>query len=488
MRLLHKFLASIVLIIVLGTGLFAVFSRPQPAAADIPVPTWCIPGMPCSFQGLAGNIVDDITSRISGWIASGTVNVLGYFWNKLDQASDVRLTLRNADFFHAYERQMGIALLLLVPLVLAATFQFMLYSDLSGMIRLYVVSVPVAVIGGFIAVFFVDSVMLFMDKLAFAMSPGFQENLKEVIQTISTASLLLAPVGLLVFVVGAAIMIFAVIALSIELIARDVMIITTLIFVPLAFAGSVWPVTSPWLKRSARLVLSLGFVKFVMIALLTVGIMVLHGELTTAPVPDHIPWNPIAAVELDGACRNETITMRGGQTNTGQQSCVKNQIVQHWNLGNNVDLGGLSKQDVTDQLLHACRSELQGLTETQANALPLAQKNAIKTAYYQCFENDTGLATTIPALQKAASSVVDDNVGFTSISKIIAGTALFILAALSPAIAFKLFDIFDAGVEQVRYARRGSTLNPGSISTRVTTGVNIADLVTRNKASRFLNE
>lgn len=178
-----------------------------------------------------------------------------------------------------------IAGLFILPLVLAAVIHATVRQDLWGVVRVVVVQLPLAVLLGAVAGGTVRLVVRATDAMTadFVSATGFSAP-----HTLGGIGLglLEVPTGVpaMVGVILATLMIASTVILWVELIVRSGAIVAGTLFMPLALAGLVWPVTAVWSRRLAETLFALIMSKLAIVVLLATGASLVAGAHGVAGV------------------------------------------------------------------------------------------------------------------------------------------------------------------------------------------------------------
>lgn len=436
-----------------------------------------IPLVGCSATEITDKAAQSIFDLVSRLVGDATSWAVGLAGQKILEVSDVRRSIREDGFLELYERDMAIGIILLVPLLLAACIRALIRGLPGELTRIFVLYIPVAVVGGFVAIFIVDSILMAIDALSAIIYTPLAPQIADTVQKVAYAGVSSITGTLLLPIIGL-FLILAAFAVLFELIARDVLILATLAFVPLAFAGMVWSVTAGWLERSLRGIASLALMKLIMVILLSAGALVLSGQLTS-PLSEtdfaNMGFKQVSAETLRTPPANCGSVVNSGADVDAFRQCIDDQLVRTFGVGDE-DSGGTA---VLDKLAEECLADF-GSTPAEENTLNAAVEKA-----FGCYQIQTGPNSQIDFIRDKISSSADVNAGLSAlVTNGLVGIVLFGTVALSPAIAFRLFDIFEGNIEQLRYARRGTTISPISRAAQAQTTVSVADLLTNGRASQ----
>jgi hypothetical protein len=229
----------------------------------------------------------DNIQAVGKWVMSGANWSVCQLWAQLglavdplrcpDQAVTVKSTAPQDWFAPLYRRMIQIAGLLILPLLLLAFLQAMLRQDVGMALRAAFVSLPLAVVLSGIAVGVTQTLLAVTDGLSAYMLEGYQGQVGLSIG--SLAGVLAAGAAGSAFSVGASaaaviaalVAIVAALAIVVELLARQALIYAAVLFLPLGFAGMVWPRLWGWAQRLVEVVVVAVVAKFLIVSVLVLG-------------------------------------------------------------------------------------------------------------------------------------------------------------------------------------------------------------------------
>ncbi len=194
-----------------------------------------------------------------------------------EQAVMVRLPEPKDWFAPVYRRMIEIAGLLMLPMLLLAYLQSLLRQDPAMALRATFGYAPLAVVLSAVAVTLTQTLIAVTDSFSDFMMAGYQGQVALSIG--SMAGVLAAGAAGSVFTVGtsaaaviaALVAIFAALAIVVELLARQALIYAGVLFLPLSFAGMVWPHLLRWAQRLVEVVVIAVVAKFLIVSILVLG-------------------------------------------------------------------------------------------------------------------------------------------------------------------------------------------------------------------------
>ncbi|MDA8391306.1 MAG: hypothetical protein M0Z87_00605 [Actinomycetota bacterium] len=195
----------------------------------------------------------------------------------LDQVGHVLSTSSEpplgAPWFAGHARLMeDVAGFVALPLLLGAVMQGVVRQDTGAIVRAVVLQLPLAAVLGAASLGLVQVAVAVTNVLSrdLARSSGFDPAalMTQLAGGVGGTGPSAPP---LVTLVLAALLGAASLGLWLELILRSAAILAATMFMPLALAGMIWPVTTAWARRLAETLMALIFSKLVMVAVLALG-------------------------------------------------------------------------------------------------------------------------------------------------------------------------------------------------------------------------
>jgi hypothetical protein len=216
---------------------------------------------------VAGAIANAIFSAFEHWLASAAQGLVD---NVMSATTSVAPTEGNGWFAGARLDLYPIELFVMAPLLFAATIGALVRQDMARLGRIWGAGLPLAALGGyaigqlaFSGVAATDALSSFIeaevdphlgrdfgDAVAMALSPGPEAA---------------------VYAMVAIVVIFGALAVWLELALRGAAVELAIFFMPLAFAGLVWPSTAIWAKRLLHVLAALLIAKPVIVGALSLG-------------------------------------------------------------------------------------------------------------------------------------------------------------------------------------------------------------------------
>ena len=249
-----------------------------PSAATLP--GVCLPIVSCDpTAGLAGDAARTAArgslDALGGWISDGALALLGQVTDEMGRTTAPTL---DASWFLAHAQVMEtLAVLVLLPLLLASIMGALVHQDPGRLIRTVAVHLPLALGGGFVAVLLTGMALSLTDQLCDFVSVGLHNdvvgsvgNIGLAMRSVSETTLNPGAGGFLGFLVALLVTLGALL-IWLELLLRSAAIYVAVMFLPLALSGLVWPVTARWAKRLVEILVALILSKFVVVAVISLA-------------------------------------------------------------------------------------------------------------------------------------------------------------------------------------------------------------------------
>ena len=277
---------------VLLSGVLALADpSPSPTAPPSPPPSQnqCQPGplQPlCQIGQVPGNVVggavqfgaDQAVVAVTKWVANGATNLMGEIAKGLSDTAKPNLT---QDWFLQHYKTMAfIGALLMLPLLLASVVQGVIRQDIGQILKSAFLYVPIAIFLTGIAVTVVGWTLDATDGMTQLVSQGADNNLTTFLTKVGAvyvpSQIVAAAAGapgppLFVLFLGALVTALGAFLIFIELLIRDAAVYVAVLFLPLVFAGLVWPAAAHWSKRLVETIAAIILSKFVIVAVLSLA-------------------------------------------------------------------------------------------------------------------------------------------------------------------------------------------------------------------------
>ena len=219
-------------------------------------------------RAAAGGAVDMITS----WVADGAQWLLGKVVNFIDHSTSPDL---GAEWFsERYRFVVGLAALVLAPILLIAAIRAVMNQDVSQLLRSFFVYLPVAILGTFVAVFLTQTLLTITDEMSAAVADGIAGDVSQIFDSVGrglgTGGTTPAAPSFAIFF-AALFLIVGSFVVWLELLVRSAAVTVSVFFLPLMLAGLVWPATSHWTRRLVETLVALILSKFVIVAVISLA-------------------------------------------------------------------------------------------------------------------------------------------------------------------------------------------------------------------------
>jgi hypothetical protein len=241
-----------------------------------------IPGLSavCGAVGGIGSSIlgagaSDVLGAIAGGVAQGASWLLGQIGTVM--ASTTSIDLGASWFKSHYEVMVGLAAVVLVPLLMASVIQAIYHQSASALIRTALVHLPLALLLGAVAVQLVQLALAATDGLSAAVSSTSSSDIGSALSSLASVLADQAAGGgpgppTFVALMGGLFVSFGALLLWVELLVRAAAVYVATLFFPLALASLVWPAISQWCRRLVETVAALILSKFVIVAVLSLAV------------------------------------------------------------------------------------------------------------------------------------------------------------------------------------------------------------------------
>ena len=218
----------------------------------------------------AGGAVDAMTS----WVSDTAQWILGKVIGFIDHSTTPGL---EADWFdERYQFMVGLAALVILPMLLIATVRAVVTQDVSQLVRSFFVYLPVAVLGTFVAVHVTQALLSITDSMSATVARNVAGDASEIFDsvggTLTGAGAVggpAAPSFALFF--GALLLVVGSFFVWLELLIRSAAVTAAVFFLPMILAGLVWPAAMRWTKRLIEMLVALILSKFVIVAVISLA-------------------------------------------------------------------------------------------------------------------------------------------------------------------------------------------------------------------------
>jgi hypothetical protein len=228
-----------------------------------------------SVGGLAGSAGDAAMQALTGFVVDGAVWFVSQVGELVGESTAVSV---QADWFtRSYNRMVALAAVVALALLLFSAASTMLHRDPQRLLQAVgmaaAAGVGTGMVTGIVAVLLEVS-----DVLAAQLAQGLQADLDAALGGLTTSlSNLSSPAGgpdavpLLAVLLAALLAVVGAFAVWLELLLREGAIYATVLFYPLALAGTAWSGSRAWARRLAKAILALIAAKVVIVAMLALA-------------------------------------------------------------------------------------------------------------------------------------------------------------------------------------------------------------------------
>jgi len=253
-------------------------------AMAIPIPS-CPGGSAdplCGLAGAAGSAgssllgagADSVLQSVTSWVIDGASWLLGQIGSALSATTTVDV---GAGWFSAhYKVMVGLAAVVVVPMLLCALIQSVYRQSPSTLLRSALVHLPLALLLGAAVVQLVGLALAATDDLSSAVASGSGTDIGQSLAGLAGVLVSQTATGqqvpAFVALLGGLLVAFGAFLLWVELLVRAAAVYVAVLFLPLALASLVWPAVSHWCRRLVDTLVALILAKFVIVAVLSLAV------------------------------------------------------------------------------------------------------------------------------------------------------------------------------------------------------------------------
>ena len=224
------------------------------------------------FGSILGSAFGQVFDFVAQWVAAGAAWLLTQVGHVMSSTTTVDL---GSSWFTEHERALAaISAAVILPMACCGAIVAVYRQDASALVRGFLVKLPLALLLTGVSVELVRMGLTVTDQLsAYVLHVGNSHTTDvfgTLAVTLSTASAL---PGVPFFVVFLSALLLAICALVLwlELVVRAAAVAAATLFLPLALAGLVWPVTAHWCRRLGETIAALVLSKLVVAAVLSLA-------------------------------------------------------------------------------------------------------------------------------------------------------------------------------------------------------------------------
>lgn len=245
---------------------------------------FCIPYLTCGGTSVAGGVAREAATTVIGTfvsaLAASAAWTVGHVATLIMRPTGIVATagqvrLQSPGWFSAeYHLMLKLVVLVVLPLLLAATTGAVLRQDVRRLARVWGIGLPVALLTGLLGTQLTQLALSATDGLCEAVMAADGSHVHAALGSVAAgivtpgAPQLIAGVISLLLIAGA-------VLLWLEMVLRAAAIYIAAFFMPLALACYVWPATVGIAKRALELLSALVVSKFVIVATLSLGLAAL---------------------------------------------------------------------------------------------------------------------------------------------------------------------------------------------------------------------
>lgn len=186
----------------------------------------------------------------------------------------------------AWDREYGkyvlIGLMLLVPMIIASALQALISGKAGTMARAVLFHMPIAIIGMIVTPWLVRTLMAITDSFSSFIISDVHGDVDGFFSNPDPTAMLKMGIPLLLgFSLVAMVFIFAGLLIWFILSMREASVALISVFLPIAFAASVWPALGKWSLRAIKLLLAAIISKVFIVGALSLGIGTFGGSTSS---------------------------------------------------------------------------------------------------------------------------------------------------------------------------------------------------------------
>lgn len=238
----------------------------------------CIPGLP-GLPAVGGDITKAAASAVLDGMASAVSDAAAFLaGHVLVLVSQTTTPHFGAHWFRREAASMEtVVVLVVLPLMMAATLGAVLRQDIRRLGRIWAVGLPLAVLAGAAAPQLASLGLSATDELcAVVAGHDFRELGRQFGAVMGATIANSNPIFVQMLLAGLTIV--GTVLVWLELTVRSAAVYVAVFFMPLALAGYIWPATVHVAKRTIEILVALILSKFVIVASLALGLAALQGQ------------------------------------------------------------------------------------------------------------------------------------------------------------------------------------------------------------------
>lgn len=254
-----------------------------PTALVHPAAGLCAPTLVCPSQiidagsGLAKSVASQAASSVLDAVGAGMTQAAGWTVGQVMHliTSSTEPAVGARWFLPELGLMEQVALLLVLPVLLAATVGPVLHQDARRLFRVWGVGLPVALFSGLLASQVVGFALRVSDAMSSMVTGPHSEHLGDQFVA-AMGGPTVAGVPLIFQMIVALLALAGSIMLWLELTVRSAGVYVATFFMPLVLVAYIWPATAGLAKRTAEVLAALILAKFVILASISLGLTALQ--------------------------------------------------------------------------------------------------------------------------------------------------------------------------------------------------------------------
>lgn len=240
-------------------------------------PSFCLPAVGCPVS-ISGDLAHAAASAVLGSIDSSLNSaadwLVGHVMDMIGESTTPHL---GAGWFTAeIGRMHQVALLVLLPVLMAATIGPVLRQDGRRLARVWGIGLPLALLAGFAGSQVAGLAVAATDELCAVLTGPHSATLGRQFSG-AMSNRLVADEPYFVQMVLAGLTVAGTVMVWLELMVRSAAVYVATLFMPLALVGYVWPASASVARRAIELLVSLVLSKLVIVACLSLGLAAMSG-------------------------------------------------------------------------------------------------------------------------------------------------------------------------------------------------------------------
>jgi hypothetical protein len=244
----------------------------------------CIINPLCLGTSVGGDIAHQAASSVLDVVASAMGSaaswLVGHVIDLINGTTSVQLG--SAWFTERTQAMRNVLVLVVLPVLIAATIGAILRQDLRRLGRVWAVGLPVSLMAGIAGVQFANLALAATDQMCqIVAGGGASRQMADAFSGVMVSSLTSAEPPIVQIAI-AGLIIIGTVLVWLELVVRAAAVYVAVFFMPLALVGYIWPATTHMARRVLELFMALVLSKFVIVATLTLGL----AAVTRGSTPD----------------------------------------------------------------------------------------------------------------------------------------------------------------------------------------------------------